>query len=77
MFTSLLSIWGFYGFLLKINISLKCLNHEQLPTVVQLLNLKEFLSVVLQIKLLFIFTVVSRKRKQSPICHVDTSRNSY
>lgn len=75
-FISLFSVGVFYGFFLKVNAPLKCLNHEQLSTVVQLLNLKEFLNFLLLINLLFLFTVKSIKRKQSPIWHVDTRRNS-
>lgn len=64
MFTSSLSIWGFYDSLLKINVSLKCLNHDQLRTVVQLLHLKDFfLYSTFHQTFVYVFTIESIKRK--------------
>lgn len=76
MFTSSLSIWGFYGSLLKINVSLKCLNCDQLPTVVQLLHLKDFFfCILLSIKLLFIFYYeVNKKEDTAPFAWRCTKR---
>lgn len=63
MFTSSLSIWGFYDSLLKINVSLKCLNHDQLPAVVQLLHLKDFLVFHFPSNFCLFFPVKPIKRK--------------
>lgn len=63
MFTSSLSIWGFYDSLLKINVSLKCLNRDQLPAVVQLLHLKDFLVFYFPSNFCLFFPVKLIKRK--------------